>query len=698
MCGLALCILLAAAVRAADFEPLRPRALWKPDPSLPRQNVAWEQLLENREVRFLTDNQLNAVLDEQPGIARLEYYPVRRKTALKGRLDYDLLRRETKLRSPAGRVKFGSAKPKETQYRWWPHKVERVWTTEQWEVREEIAVSGNQVALRYTPLWGRPPVARLARPLEPSCLDNGVCLAASETPTSIRIAAGYRPRDAADALKSDAFEEARRTWDYYFTALVPRLATANSALDRLYYYLFYVVRSSLVDVPFEPFHHAYTCPWKTSAIYQWSWNTPMNAIAERWLNDPSLAMEGIRLIADNHGALNFGTYIHPWRRVSPSLDIFDWYTELDRAQKKLDSTDYQYLTVMPYTVPNSFLGIWEVYLMTGDKQFLRTCLPEMARYEESARRRARPGSVLTPYQIMVDEYDYSLRWKPVQTGFTKGGLLRTFDVPILMPDFNSYMSELRVILAHAYGELGRPREATQMEQLARRTAEEVNARLWDERRKFYCDVRSDTLTSTSVRAVSGFAPLYARIATPERRGALLEALDDPRAFGSPYPLPSVELSHPDLDPNMLTYGGDSLVTDGVWVLVNALVRNGETGRAAKMLTRAIDMVNRDGVSSSYSYNAFTARPNQNKHQLATQCAILIDLISRYVVGFTPSLDGRIQFHPIALELAGGQLNYGPLRYKGHAVQARLAGREWIITVDGREQCDSPRKASGQTLQ
>jgi hypothetical protein len=43
-----------------------------------------------------------------------------------------------------------------------------------------------------------------------------------------------------------------------------------------------------------------------SSKWQWSWNTPMNSVTEKWLNDKSLAAGGIELLCDNGGALNVG--------------------------------------------------------------------------------------------------------------------------------------------------------------------------------------------------------------------------------------------------------------------------------------------------------------------------------------------------------------------------------------------------------
>ena len=714
----------AAACRGGEFPELRPRPPWRPDAGLERQQVPWEKLLGNSEIRFLTDNQLSVSVGPAPGIGRLHYYPLRRPVTLSGRLDYGQLARQTQFEGRGAGIEFrhkdGSAAAlRESAYHWRPDRVTRTWGNGESQIVEEISVSGNLAAIRLTKVAG-PSLKVVIQGSFPYdfnyqehgaaavfCFSNGICLAPAvsrgaapervkdgyrlvaslDSPVEFIVAAGYTPEAAltglnrAQARPAAVFAQAHETWDYFFRALVPHFSSANARLDRLYYYLFYVVRSSLFDIPFEPYRHAYTCPWKTGAIWQWTWNTPMNAITERWLNDSSLAKEGIRLIAEHGGSMYFGTYLHPPAPLSRKLDIFEWYQQVDRAQKKLEDGDYDYLSVMPYTVPNSFLGIWEVYLMTGDRAFLEENLPLMRSYEEAARRRARPNSLITPFQMMVDEFDYSLRWKPVQKTFTKGGLQRAFDVPVEMVDVNAYLCRLRQMLADAYRQTGRAPEEAAMRRLADASAAEINRRLWDEERSFYCDARSDTGASTGVRAISGFAPLYAGIVPRNRRPALIRSLDDPRRFGSPYPFPSIELSNPDLDPNLLTYGGDSLITTGVWTVINALVQNGEEARASRYLARAIDMVTKDGVSSSYSYNSIDGRPNQAKHQLSTQCAILNDLIARYVVGLTPRSDGLFEFNPAAVSLAGGHLEFGPFRYRErHWIRVRLDARSWIISI------------------
>ena len=119
------------------------------------------------------------------------------------------------------------------------------------------------------------------------------------------------------------------------------------------------------------------------------------------------------------------------------------------------------------------------------------------------------------------------------------------------------------------------------------------------------------------------------------------------------------------------------------MIVNALVRNGEPERAARYVHKAIEMVTKDGVSSAYSYNPLTAKPNQQKHTLATQCAILNDLILRYIVGFTPRADRLFEFNPIALDSSLGYLKWGPFRYKQqYSVIVEWTGKEYAVTVDG----------------
>ena len=716
---------LAVACSGEKFPALKPRAAWKPDPTLQRQNVAWAELLQNSEIRFLTDNQLSLSLDSAPGVARFHYYPTRKHVDLVGKLDYGYLAKQTQFEGEGARVVFrdrngSTISLHEVNYVWRPDRVERLWKGGGSKVREEITVQGNVAAVRLVRVGG-PPLDIVIRGSftyqfethtigkQPVfCFANGISIAPSmvgvtrvetikngyelrgtlESKIDFVAAVGYLPADvAADRTRAigapqKIFDTARDSWDFYFTAVVPRLLTANAHLNRLYYYLFYVVRSSMFDIPWEPYQHAYTCPWKTGAVWQWSWNTPMNAVAERWLNDSSLSKSGIQLIAKNGGAMYFGSYLHPFKPATPRLNIFDWYREVDEAQKKLEPKDYDFLSVIPYTVPNAFLGTREVYLMTGDKDFLRENLPLMMSYEEQARRRAEGGSLITPFQMMVDEFDYSLRWKPVQKTFTKGGLQRAFDIPVEMVDVNSYLYALRQTLAVAFRDLGQSADETAMQSLAKRTSADINRRFWDSKRNFYCDARSDNHESIGVRAISGFAPLYVGIVPPARREKLIQALEDSHGFGAPYPFPSVELSNPDLDPNLITYGGDSLITTGVWTLVNALAQIGENERASKYLGRAIEMMTKDGVSSSYSYNSLTGRPNQKKHQLSTQSAILNDLIARYVVGLTPRSDDVFEFKPIAASLAGGELKFGPFRYKDkHWIQVEQTKNAWHLSID-----------------
>lgn len=684
----------------ADLPPLIARQPWKPDAALARQAFDWERMLENRDIRLLADNQFTLRFDTKPGIARVQYYPRRRPVQITGKLDYAVLERETQYRAEGMRIQFidASGKPaqlKESAYRWLPHKIERTWTGADCEIREEATLAGNTAGVRLTKMRGPaleiemtdaaapPDLVRVREPAQTR-------LALNDSLTLL-LTVGYEPAKVSAELApyktnpNALFERVRSMWDYYFTAMVPRLEAADERLVRLYYYQFYVVRSSLYDIPYEPYVYPYTCPWKTGAIWQWSWNTPMNAVAERWLNDSSISKAGIMLIAANQGALYFGTHLRPIKLGYKNREILDWYPEMDRLQKGLgeQDKDLEWLSVLPYTVPNSFLGIWEVYLMTGDHDFLRANMPYMVGYEESARKRAKPGTLLTPFQIMVDEYDYSLRWKPVQVGFTKAGRQRGFDVPVLMVDFNVYLVELRRILAKAYRELGEDGKAHAMDRYAEQSAADVNRYLWDAPRAFYTDARADNGVLTGVRAISGFTPLYAGIAPEARKRALMAALDDPKGFGSPYPIPSIELRHPDLDPNVTTYGGDSLLTSGVWMIVNALVRNGEAARAKDYIHKTVDMVMRDGVSSAYSYNPITAHPNQARHTLATQSAILIDLVGRYVAGITPRTDGLFEFNPVALDPARGPMKFGPFRYKQkHWITTEWTGKEYVVTVDG----------------
>jgi hypothetical protein len=513
----------------------------------------------------------------------------------------------------------------------------------------------------------------------------------------LALACGYDRKTTVEAAQNaaanpaDVFAHAEQMWDDYFMRSVPRFECSDAALERLYYYQAYTTRANLYDIPYEPFTQPYTCPWKTGAVWQWSWNTPLNSVAERWLNDKQIGAGGILLEADNGGALNIGSWLRPLRRAT-SLRGHNAHSrqvgEYLKAMPTGVGVDMAPLTTLPHTTPNGLLGAWEFYLCSGDKDFLRRALALMVEAEaEFSTHDIGNGLCSCPF---IDEFDYSLRLKPFIAGFAKGDpeMMLKMDTPFLAIDYNCYLHALRERMIEATEILGGGADVARLRAANAQLKTAINQRLWNEQDGFYYDADPRDMRHSGVKCIGGFAALYAGIADERQAARLVQHLTDPREFGTPYPCPSISMDTPDVDPALITYGGDCLMTSGLWFTVQGLARYGYRDLAAQYVLKAIEMVNREGPSSSYSYHSITGHYNQGKHTLAAQCTVLTDLLVRYVIGLQPQADGALQVDALALRDSSLQwFRFGPYRYRDEEVEAR-----WERDADQSSQPQLMRRA------
>jgi len=477
-------------------------------------------------------------------------------------------------------------------------------------------------------------------------------------------------RKSPTEVATEFLAKASEVWDWYMAHMVPAFTGGPEWIRRLYYYQMASHRINLYDIPYEPFVFPYTCPWKTSAVWQWSWNTPMNSIAERWLNDPAWAEAGIELIRENGGALNIGASLHRLRKPRHFRDVYEFLPALHKAMEgtlTLPATarQFDWAFILPHTTPLGPHGIYEVFRRTGDELFLKRHLPDMIAYEQKLTSHDPDGDALVDYSGMVDEYDYSLRWRTVVPGYRKGSQsLLKFERPLEMIDINAQLCLLREDLAEVASLFGDKNLERRMRQRHAKTAKAINELLWDEERGCYRDIHSDTHEGTGVYSVAAYSALLAGVASSERAERMVSLLDDPKAFGSPYPVPSVMMDTPDLDPSHITYGGDVLITSGIWITVNGLVRYGYTDKAREIIWKALKMVGKNGPTSAYSYHSITGEPNMPRHTFCSQSAILLDLFVRYVVGFIPRPDDIIELWPFALPTQWKHVEFGPMTWRG----------------------------------
>jgi len=675
-------------------------------------NVPWKQILANNEQRFLTDNQLSVFIHKRrAGCERMHFYPLTfPHEFMEGKWIWNELVNHDSLRSTGPELDFVA---KKTDLSFMPHLVEKTLATDNSQILEKSAVSGStliieweiagldSIKLNYSlphfaakmeefkkglvvSIKGQVFVAisisgaaglEYTHEEEPFKLQANIGLVNGKK-IYMAMSCGYdrestiQAASSASANPDTIFTAAEDTWNEYFTKVVPHFECSDKMLEKLYYYQAYITRANIYDIPYEPFTHLYTCPWKTGAVWQWSWNTPMNSVCERWLNDKQIGVGGILLEGTNGGGLNIGTYLHPLRKVTEMREHNEHAQTVGKYLSKLpDTFDFNACTTLPHTTPNGLLGAWEFYLCSGDKEFLREALNVMIEAETEYSKHELENGLCT--SSFIDEFDYSLRLKPYIAGFSKGDpeMMLKMDTPFIPVDYNAYLYALRERIIQAAGVIADAGiDTVKLREKNAELKDSINACLWDEAGGFFYDADPRNMQRSGIKCIAGFAPMYAGIATDQQAAKLVEHLTNPLEFGTKYPCPSISVDTPEIDPSLPTYGGDSGITSGIWFTVEGLIKYGYDNLAASYVLKTIEMMTIEGPSSAYSYHSTTGKYNQDKHTLAAQGNILTDMICKYIIGLNPTMRESIEIRPLALELSGIEsFTFGPYIYRDKTI-------------------------------
>lgn len=147
--------------------------------------------------------------------------------------------------------------------------------------------------------------------------------------------------------------------------------------------------------------------------------------------------------------------------------------------------------------------------------------------------------------------------------------------------------------------------------------------LWDEYAKTYWS--RDFVTHNTLRndSIAGLMPLYAGTISKERAAVLVKRLENDRAFGTAYPIPSVPVDSPDFDPDRYWQGPTWMNTN--WLIMDGLRRYGLTEHADALKETSLEMVEKSGFAEYFDPN--TAEP-LGAHGFSWTAALTIDLLKR----------------------------------------------------------------------
>lgn len=115
--------------------------------------------------------------------------------------------------------------------------------------------------------------------------------------------------------------------------------------------------------------------------------------------------------------------------------------------------------------------------------------------------------------------------------------------------------------------LGKETEATEYKNLADTVEEEIIEKMWDEESGFFYNLDKDG-KQIKVNSVTGLFPLTLDTLPENKLEKLIDKMEDPEWFKTPYPVPSIPANNPRYNPD---YSVKRLWMGPVWINTNYLI-------------------------------------------------------------------------------------------------------------------------------
>jgi hypothetical protein len=302
---------------------------------------------------------------------------------------------------------------------------------------------------------------------------------------------------------NEIIEERRGVYAVKFPFKIP---DANKAIYRTYLKSYSILRGN-VESPAGPIKTNWTTPDRSPHECMWLWDSGFHGLGWRYF-DKELAQNCIKSVLSIQHENGFIPHmICPyWQSQITQPPVLSWCT-------------------------------WEIYKSFGDKEFLRTCYPELKKF-------------IGWIQANRDDNKNGL-YEWIHSEETGMDNTPRFDKTSNLDgiDLNSFMVNELEYLALIATEIGNNTDAKTFTDQRIVLADKINSLLWDREDNFYYD---KTLTGEFIKtkAVSGFLPLFAGIADKTKEEILFKQVMDTTQWLTAFPFPSLPLNHKEFNSNM----------------------------------------------------------------------------------------------------------------------------------------------------
>jgi len=337
-----------------------------------------------------------------------------------------------------------------------------------------------------------------------------------------------------------------------------------------------------------------------------------------------------------------------------------------------------------------------VHAMHPDPAALARCYEGLSRYAHWLNRSRDPegSGMFTVVNHFETGQEYMSRYLAVDPeadvrGWEPRLRLKGIDVTV-------YAHQLFRALAMLAGRVGRTGDASDWRALAMRCAAAITERMWCPEERFFTDVDGRTFERTGVKAAVGFYPMLTGLVDAARLDAMMDHLENPRTFGTPFPVPSSSVDDPRFSAEGIWRGKrrNCPWNGRVWPMttshvIEGLLRCWRRGNrragelAADRLLRFVHLMFEDGdprrPNAFEHYNPYTGRACHFRGIDDYQHSWVLDLLARGIAGLHFDEEG---VEVVALPHALSRVRLGPVRVRGRSVAVELDDGRTSLAVDG----------------
>lgn len=227
-------------------------------------------------------------------------------------------------------------------------------------------------------------------------------------------------------------------------------------------------------------------------------------------------------------------------------------------------------------------AVWTVYQKDKDKEFLRECVPALAKFLIwTMKNRDKNGNGLLEW---LTEPDY-LECKCGESGLDNHPRF-DFDIEMDAVDFSTYLCNDSKYLSYIYNELGDAENARYFQNVHDSVKEKINTLLWSEQDGLYYDRLFDG-TLTGVASPFSFLPMFAGLCSQAQADKMVKVLLDESRFWTAMPVPTMPKDSEYFDIDM--WRGCSWLNIN-YFLILGLRKYGYTDVAEELRKRTLETV------------------------------------------------------------------------------------------------------------